>query len=114
MNRTFENWFKQQHNRIKKNNSKNGAHLLISCNEKNCNCIITNDLKHKAFDLALSNMSMFSSLNKIYKFNENFDLLRDKIESFLACNKNFEKAKLINELDLYEKYDIDLKEVIFF
>ena len=64
-----------------------------------------------AFDLATFNMALFSSLNKIYKFNENVDLLRVKIEGFLSNKITFEKAKMINELDLYDKYNIDLKEV---
>ena len=33
LNKTFENWLRQQQNRVKKNNAKNGAHLLATCTQ---------------------------------------------------------------------------------
>ena len=55
---------------------------------------------------------MLENLNIIYKFNENIDLLRLKIETFLKSDKIFKKAKLISELNLHDEYDIDLRKVI--
>lgn len=118
LNRTFENWHRQQQNKIKKNNNKNGLHLLPSCNDKLCKCVISQDLVLRAFDIAVGNFALFTTLNRIYKFNENYDLLAEKIQRFITIdnahpNHSFDKVKLINELDLYERYMIDFKEVAF-
>ena len=62
--------------------------------------------------MASFNMQLFTSFNKIYKFNDHIEGLRTKIEQFLKKNQNYDKAKIINELDLYDSYNLDLKEVI--
>lgn len=93
LNRIFENWLKTKSKPPHKD-------------------IITQDITIKAFHLATLNTSLFTSLNKIFKFTQNTHLLRDKITTFLGGIINYEKAKIINELDLYAEFTFDLKPVI--
>ena len=65
-----------------------------------------------AFELATSNIHLLTSLNKIYNFRENTPYLQSNIEAILKSDKNFEKAKLIAELNLSESFKMNLNEVI--
>lgn len=112
LNRTFESWWKQQINRVKKCTSKNGEHLSQNCSEIVCLCTIDQDLVIKAFDLVLEkNINLLGSMNKIYKFEENVHLLKPKIDEFVQKSKEINIVKLINELKLNDSYNIDYEKV---
>lgn len=111
LNRTFEAWWKQQFNRIKRNVSKNSSHLMENCSYSSCLCLIEPELVEKAFNLAIKKIFLLNSLNKIYKFEENFQLLKPKIDYFLDNTVTINRVKLISELKLNDLYKIDYEKV---
>ena len=109
VNKTFENWFRQQ---LDSNNKDYKSHLIPSCNKETCNCKLTEDLIIKAFQFTELNINYLRSLNRIYNFKEKIEPIRSKIEEILKSKKHREKAMLITELDLsHEEFKIDLKQV---
>ena len=65
LNKTFVDWHRQQLNKIKKNTTKNGQHLMQSCTDVKCLCSLSDECVSKAFRLATANMSLLSSFNKV-------------------------------------------------
>jgi hypothetical protein len=109
VNKTFENWFRQQ---LDSNNKDDKSHLIPSCNTETCNCKLTEDLIIKAFQFTAFNINYLRSLNRIYNFKEKIEPIRSKIEEILKSRKHREKAMLITELGLcHEEFKIDLKQV---
>lgn len=111
LNRTFENWWKQKLNRKKRNVTKNGDHLIEKCTDSSCFCEIEPNLVQKAFRLALLKMILFSSFNKIYKFEEYLELLKPHIDKYLVNASPLNSIKLVNELKLNDSYPVDYEKV---
>ncbi|RNA18755.1 hypothetical protein BpHYR1_006016 [Brachionus plicatilis] len=111
LNRTFEGWWKQQINRVKRAVSNNSCHLINNCSESSCLCLIEPQIVEKAFDLALTKIFLLNSFNKIYKFEDNFQMLHPKIENFLSTAITMNRIKLVNELKLNDLYRIDYENV---
>ncbi|CAF0717201.1 unnamed protein product [Brachionus calyciflorus] len=112
LNRTFEAWWKQQLNRIKRNVSKYSCHLMRNCTDNSCLCFIDPLLVEKAFNLALAKMFLLISLNKIYKFEDHFSNLRPHIETYLDGATHYNRIKLVNELKLNDMYRIDYENAL--
>lgn len=111
LNRTFEAWWKQQINRIKRGVSKNSCNLIENRSNSSFLSLIEPELVEKAFDLAIKKIYLLNSLNKIYKFEENFQILKPKIDNFLDNNFTINRIKLVNELKLNDLYIIDYEKV---
>lgn len=109
LNRTFENWWKRF---SKLGNSKNGHHLTPKCTEASCLCVIDENTIVRAFDLVIKkNICLLASFNRIYKFEHNFELLKPKIDQFIQSSKGVHILKLVNDLKLNDRYEVDYEKV---
>lgn len=100
LNKTFENWMRkmltatrQQTNDERQKYSIEVYHIL------------------KAFDLACINMNMLTSFNKIYKFDQNVNTLRTKLDELARRAAGGELVKIVSELKVNEQYPIDYESV---
>ena len=106
VNHVFVNWNNQQRNIIKRKLSD--VHLTASCKDKECFCNKDDKFIEKAFNLSLAkNVSMLSSFNKVYNFNENCHLLNANIDEALNVMSVQDKAILVGELQMQDKVDIE-------
>jgi hypothetical protein len=65
----------------------------------------------KAFDLAVKNVNLFSSFNRIYKFDQNFNVLRVKMDELVQKIDGLNLFKIISELKVNDIYHIDYEPV---
>ncbi len=65
LNKTFIDWHRQQVNKIKKNATKNGEHIMQSCTDLKCMCVLDGECVKLAFEIATVNMALLSSFNKV-------------------------------------------------
>lgn len=65
----------------------------------------------KAFDLAIINLNLLTSFNKIYKFDQNFDTLRMKMDELAQRINGYNLIKVVSELQINDKYPIDYEPV---
>lgn len=71
----------------------------------------------KAFDLAVKNINLFSSFNRIYKFDQNFNVLRVKMDELVQKIDGLNLFKIISELKVNDVYHIDyepVKAILFY
>ena len=115
LNQTFENWYKQQKNRMRRT-TKYGNHLSTKCNENVCLCVLRDDLVMRAFEFIVNKaFFLLTSLNKLYNFAEKVTLIKPLVDDFLVKpSNNLDKFKLLSEINtagLYEGTNIDYHEV---
>jgi hypothetical protein len=114
LNKIFDDWHRQQVNRFRRNTNKNGSHLTNTCTDVSCFCTLINNHVIKAFEISVrKNISLLQSLNKIYKFEENYELLKPKIDDYFNKADLVDKGKVIGIFKLYTKYDINYDDVSF-
>ena len=115
LNNTFENWYKQQKNRIVRRTTKNGNHISKNCSDTLCLCSQSDELLLRAFTLAIYKVFyLLSSFNKLYNFSQNVELIRPFVNDFLNASNDMDKFKLISELNLcsfYETVKINYEDV---
>jgi hypothetical protein len=117
LNKIFDDWHRQQVNRFRRNTNKNGSHLTNTCTDLSCYCKLINNHVTKAFEISVrKNISLLQSLNKIYKFEDNYELLKPKIDEYFKKADLVDKGKVIGIFKLYSKYDINYDDVslVFF
>lgn len=114
LNKIFDDWQRQQLNRFRRNTNKNGSHLSNTCTDLICHCSLMENHINKAFEISVrKNISLLQSLNKIYKFEENYELLKPKIDEYFKKADLVDKGKVIGIFKLYTKYDINYDDVGF-
>jgi hypothetical protein len=108
LNTLYENWYKQQKNRILRRTTKNGEHLSPNCTQENCICNLSDEIVVKALQLTIKNaFYLIPTLSKLYKFCEYIDVVRPFVLEFLNTKQNdSEKFKLISEIGHEEFYEI--------
>lgn len=65
----------------------------------------------KAFDLSMINLALLSSFNKIYKFDQNIETLRVKLDELAQRTTGLNLVRVVNELRLNDQYAIDYEAV---
>ena len=102
-------------NKNKRNTNKNGTHLTKICSINECKCILNDTAILKAFDLVASmDITMLTTFNKIYKFDQNYELIKNILENYLNKSNQIDKGIIINTLKLNGKYSLNYDDVNFF
>lgn len=104
LNQAFVEFYNQMKNQCKRKTKLDSE--ISKENKDNSSFKKTDQIILKAFELAAGkNMSMLSSFNKIYNFNENLDKLNT--DHYLEKINFTDKAIMIGELQLHDNYQLD-------
>lgn len=106
LNRTLDNWYRHKVHTTKKFKSQQQ-------DSDDSRFTLDNGQIMQAFDLAVKNLNWISSFNKIYNFEQNFQLISSKVHDLKPKLKELEFFKLICELKQNELFDFDYEKVNF-